>query len=50
LALIKAGAVWHNQIMTRSNLRILFHIADDGLPAVVHMDMLDPDKLLTAVA
>jgi hypothetical protein len=46
LALIKAGAVWHNQIMTRSNLCILFHIADDSLPAVVHMDRLDPDKLL----
>ena len=48
LALIKAGAVWHNQIMTRSNLRILFHIADDGLPAVVHMDMLNANSLLPA--
>src|SRR5208282_4344836 len=26
-----------------------FHIADDGLPTVVHMDVLDADKLLTAV-
>jgi hypothetical protein len=26
-----------------------FHIADDGLPTLVHMDMLDPDKLLPAV-
>jgi hypothetical protein len=46
LALIKAAAVWHNQIMTRSNLRILFHIANDGLPAVVYMDVLDAGKLL----
>ena len=27
-----------------------FHIADDGLPAVVHMDMLDADGLLTTAA
>ena len=25
------------------------HIADDGLPTVVHMDVVDVDKLLTAV-
>ena len=25
-----------------------FHIADDGLPAIVHMDALDADKLLAA--
>jgi hypothetical protein len=25
-----------------------FHIADDGLPTIVHMDVLDADKLLTA--
>jgi hypothetical protein len=28
----------------------LFQIADDGLPAIVHMDVLDVDNLLTAVA
>jgi hypothetical protein len=27
----------------------LFHIADDGLPAIVYMDVLDADKLLAAV-
>ena len=26
-----------------------FHVTDDGLTAVVHMDVLDSDKLLTAV-
>ena len=34
---------WHclaQQITTRSNLRILFHIANDRLPTVVHMDVL----------
>ena len=32
------------------NLRILLlHIADDGLPALVHVDVLDADKLLAAV-
>ena len=32
-------------------LRIgFFHIADDGLPTIVHMDVLDVDNLLTAVA
>jgi hypothetical protein len=46
LALIEAGTVWRKKITLRSNLCILFHIADDSLPAVVHMDMLDPDKLL----
>ena len=31
-------------------LRIrLFHIADDGLPTVVHMNMLNSNKLLPAV-
>jgi hypothetical protein len=31
-------------------LRIrLFHIADDGLPAVIHMNMLDADNLMSAV-
>ena len=24
-----------------------FHITDDGLPAVLHMDMLDANELLT---
>jgi hypothetical protein len=33
-----------------STLRIrLFHIADDGLPTIVHMDVLDADKLPPAV-
>jgi hypothetical protein len=27
-----------------------FHIADDCLPAVVHMNMFDADKLLSAIA
>ena len=26
-----------------------FHIADDGLPAVVHMNMFDADVLLAAI-
>ena len=26
-----------------------FHIADDGLPIIVHMDVLDADKLLPAI-
>jgi hypothetical protein len=31
------------------NLRILLlHIADDGLPPIVHMNMLDADNLLPA--
>jgi hypothetical protein len=31
-------------------LRIgFFHIADDGLPTIVDMDVLDADKLLTAI-
>jgi hypothetical protein len=31
-------------------LRIrLFHIPDDGLPTIVHMDVLDADKLPPAV-
>ena len=28
-----------------SNLRILFHIANDGLPTVVYMDVRDADKI-----
>ena len=33
-----------------SILRILlFNVADDSLPAIVHMDVLDADKLLPAV-
>jgi hypothetical protein len=28
---------------------LLFHIADDGLPTIVYMDVLDTDKLLAAV-
>ena len=33
-----------------SILRILLlHIADDGLPTIVHMNVLDADKLLAAV-
>jgi hypothetical protein len=33
-----------------SILRILlFHIADDGLSTIVHMDMLDANNLLTAM-
>jgi hypothetical protein len=33
------------------NLRILLlHIADDGLTTIVHMDVLDADKLLAAIA
>ena len=28
----------------------LFQIADDGVPTIVHMDVLDVDNLLTAVA
>src|SRR6516164_1943502 len=26
------------------------HVPDNGLPTLIHMDMLDPDKLLPAVA
>jgi hypothetical protein len=26
-----------------------FHIADDGLPTIVDMDMFDADKLMTAI-
>ena len=48
LALIEAGTVWRKKIAVLSNLRILFHIADDSLPTIVHMDMLDADKLLAA--
>jgi hypothetical protein len=34
----------------RLSLRIqLFHIADDGLPAIIDMDMLNADKLLPAM-
>jgi hypothetical protein len=34
-----------------STLRILlFHVADDGLTTIVHMDVLDADKLLAAIA
>ncbi len=29
---------------------LLLHIADDGLPTIIHMDVLDPDKLLSSVA
>ena len=32
------------KITLRSNLQILFHTANDGLPAVVYMDVLDADK------
>ena len=28
---------------------LLFHIADDGLATIVHMDVLDADKLLPAI-
>ena len=49
LALIEAGTVWRKKIAVLSNLRILFHIANDGLPTVVHMNVLDPDKLLAGV-
>ena len=28
---------------------LLFNVADDGLPPIVHMDVLDADNLLTAV-
>jgi hypothetical protein len=35
----------------RSNLcSVVFHVADDGLPAVVHMDVLDADKLLASAS
>ena len=44
LALIEAGPVWRKKITLRSNLRILFHIANDGLPAIVHIDVHDADK------
>ena len=38
------------QAMLYRGLRIgFFHIADDGLPAIVHMDVLDAGKLLTAI-
>jgi hypothetical protein len=46
LALIEAGTVCRKKITVRSNLRILFHIANDGLPTVVYMDVRDADKLL----
>ena len=29
---------------------LLFHVADDGLSTIVYMDVLDTDKLLSAVA
>ena len=44
-ALIEDGTVWRKKITLRSNLRILFHIADDGLTTVVYMDMLDGGQL-----
>ena len=28
---------------------LLLHIADDGLPTIVDMDMFDADKLMTAM-
>jgi hypothetical protein len=37
-------------VLDALTLRIrLLHIADDGPPAIVYMDVLDPDNLLTAV-
>jgi hypothetical protein len=50
LALIEAGTVWRKKITLRSNLCILFHIANDGLPAIVDVDVLDADVLLAAVS
>jgi hypothetical protein len=32
-----------------ARLALLFHIANDGLPAVIYVNMLDADKLLTAI-
>ena len=46
LALIEAGTVWRKKITLLSDLRVLFHIANDGLPAVVYMDVIDAGKLL----
>jgi hypothetical protein len=37
------------KITLRSSLCILSHIADDSLPAVVHMDVLNANSLLTAI-
>ena len=37
-------------VLDALTLRIrLFHIADDGPPTIVYMDVLDPDNLLTTV-
>jgi hypothetical protein len=44
LALIEAGTVRRKKITLRSNLCIVFHIADDGLPTIVHIDVHDADK------
>jgi hypothetical protein len=46
---------WRNSAMPKANdcigLRIpFFDIADDGLPTVIHMDVLDADKLLSTIA
>jgi hypothetical protein len=30
-------------------LALLFHIANDGLPAVIYVNMFDAHKLLTAI-
>ena len=40
-----------SRCLSRSALTLpfrLFHVANDGLPAIVHMDMLDADNLLPA--
>jgi hypothetical protein len=47
-------AVWKQEffwiVAFRLTLRIrLFHIADDGLPAVIHMNMLNADNLMSAM-
>ena len=39
---------WCQAMLYRGLSIGLFHIADESLPAVVHMDVLDTDKLLAA--
>jgi undecaprenyl pyrophosphate phosphatase UppP len=56
-SLIAGGAVllWVDRLNIPAEVRDLtlrirlFHIADDGLPTIVHIDVLDADKLLPAV-
>jgi hypothetical protein len=45
-----AGANRFQERPLKLELRIgFFHIADDRLPTIIHMDVLDADKLVTAI-